>query len=508
MNCRSRRLRVDRTSSRQGARGSVSLRAAYRLALAVLAVVWLGGGCNDPPPPPDWGMLIIGFRTVLPTGSNPTLPGGTTENLEGLTSLSATVTRVDVLYRTVATDPRTEHVTTVEDAEHQIDFPIDVTDLTPQEFTFLNVPHGFVFEVRFITSSVSIMLRGEEEVVHLPGGKLTMVPNDAVPFEVVAGERTAARIVLAPFTQLSRTPRGGFSLDPVIPAEHLSLAKLSPIALDRVVVGFKEEVTKARIDQLNAALGTRTIHSWEPTNYYVLNLPTGLTREIALDFYLSQPEVDYALPDWVMSETAIPCDPSFNDPGPFTVAKIPQAWDITTGDANTRIAVIDSSFKLEHPELLRQWFINIAEYNGGLVSQNAPQCADLPVTDSNSNDAVPFDFEDATWELHNGPLGCPWNDYDADGSITPLDWVDGLGTFASAQNGLDDDGNGKVDDVVGWDILNGSENNFPEMITNWHGTQVAGILGAVAAESCGPKGSCGNKRNQHARREIEKRSVL
>ena len=54
-------------------------------------------------------------------------------------------------------------------------------------------------------------------------------------------------------------------------------------------------------------------------------------------------------------------------------------------------------------------------------------------------------------------------------------------------NGLDDDGNGFVDDVNGWDFRNGDNNPFDDRS---HGTHVAGTIGARGNNALGVVGVC------------------
>jgi len=57
----------------------------------------------------------------------------------------------------------------------------------------------------------------------------------------------------------------------------------------------------------------------------------------------------------------------------------------------------------------------------------------------------------------------------------------------TAGNGVDDEGNGKVDDVYGWDFV--FDNSDP-MDGNGHGTHVAGTIGAMGNNSQGVTGVC------------------
>ena len=54
-----------------------------------------------------------------------------------------------------------------------------------------------------------------------------------------------------------------------------------------------------------------------------------------------------------------------------------------------------------------------------------------------------------------------------------------------AGNGIDDDGNGFIDDVKGWDFADGDNDPSPLSTTESHGTQMAGIVAAVSDNAVG-----------------------
>ncbi len=71
--------------------------------------------------------------------------------------------------------------------------------------------------------------------------------------------------------------------------------------------------------------------------------------------------------------------------------------------------------------------------------------------------------------------------------LTPNIWVNPV----ERVNGRDDDGNGYIDDMNGWDFANNNSTVY-DGVADDHGTHLAGTIGAVGANSRGVAGICWN----------------
>jgi len=171
----------------------------------------------------------------------------------------------------------------------------------------------------------------------------------------------------------------------------------------------------------------------------LVKLPKGITVQDALLEFNRSGYVLYAEPNYkIKAFQTFPNDSRFDEQwalnntgqtGGLRDADIdaPEAWDIHTGDLNIIVAVLDSGIDYNHPDLAANMWINPGEVN-------------------------------------------------QPGVVEPND-----------VNNVDDDDNGYVDDIYGYDFV---DNDSDPMDEHYHGTVAAGIIGAVGNNNEGIAGVC------------------
>lgn len=143
-----------------------------------------------------------------------------------------------------------------------------------------------------------------------------------------------------------------------------------------------------------------------------------------VDYLMSEldrnPIIEYAERVELLRTTLTPNDPDCNPGDQWSLYQIgaTSAWNLSTGDANVVVAIVDDAVEISHVDLSANIWQNSGE--------------------------------------------------------TP-------------NNGIDDDGNGYIDDVSGFDVANNDNDPGPDAPVNSydHGTHVAGIAGATTNNSAG-----------------------
>ena len=159
------------------------------------------------------------------------------------------------------------------------------------------------------------------------------------------------------------------------------------------------------------------------------------------------------------------------------------AWERTVGDRRVRIAVLDSGIKWDHDDLVNKHYLNRKELPEPEKACRTKDFKDSDPYDTNG-DGI---FNMADWvkegpkERPKTPCDSRLTDKNKNGLIDPGDLIE---TFS---DGKDDDGNGYMDDISGWDFFRDDNNPYDDTRFG-HGT---GEARDSASEGNNGRGSIG-----------------
>ena len=225
------------------------------------------------------------------------------------------------------------------------------------------------------------------------------------------------------------------SQSPILQAQSTQDAPVDQIIIkyhDDQVTIIAQAAEAAQMARLSAQAGVALTYFRSMSgDAHVLRLPARMpvaeVERIAARLS-ALPEVEYAEPDYIMQPLLVPNDPEYSNQWHYYEAygiNLPQAWDISTGNPNIVVAVIDTGHR-PHVDLASRII-------GGYDFISNP----LVANDGDGRDADPQD---------------------------PGDWI----TSAESSSGY----------FAGCPVTN----------STWHGTHVAGTIGAVTNNGQGVAG--------------------
>lgn len=173
----------------------------------------------------------------------------------------------------------------------------------------------------------------------------------------------------------------------------------------------------------------------------VVKVQTGTSMDSQMEKLEADPSVEYVQPNYLYKPSALPNDPSFN-----------QLWGLHNTGQKIANSIGAADMDIDYPEAMQEF-----------SKLSNPSQTVVAVIDT----GVDINHPDLQADIWTNP-----------GEI--------------AGNGKDDDGNGYVDDVHGWDFLHHDNSVFDAADGDEHGTHVAGTIAASSNNGLGITGIAPN----------------
>lgn len=257
----------------------------------------------------------------------------------------------------------------------------------------------------------------------------------------------------------------------------------------RILVKPEAGVSQVSVERVEGLKGASVEEELPLVDVLVVDLPAGVSVSEATRLYEGSPNVEYAEPDYLIS-TAQSCpppdpdEPETEDPGDISTECIDPAPDEPPPDdppSDVAIQAVGPQMSgtvpviPNDPYFSQKWGLN---NTGQAVNGKPPGAYDADI--------------DATeaWSVGTGSPDTVVAVLDSGVDINHPDlrnniWVN---PDEIPDNSVDDDGNGYVDDVNGWDFINDDNTVYDSPSSDEHGTHVAGIIAAEGNNGIGATG--------------------
>ena len=216
-----------------------------------------------------------------------------------------------------------------------------------------------------------------------------------------------------------------------------------------IIVKFKPGVSDKAIGDWNQGRGCSVLSTSKSAGFKRLKIAKRKTVEEMVEIYKRNPNVEYAEPNYIVHAFWVPNDPYYNyqwhlDNAGYGGINMESAWDITKGDPNVIVAVIDTGVAYEDYE---EFVDNPGRGKDYWITyQQAPDLADTNFVagyDFVNDDDHPNDDEGhgthvagTIAQSTNNSIGVAGVAFDT--SIMPIKVLDssGSGTYADIADGI------------------------------------------------------------------------
>ena len=120
---------------------------------------------------------------------------------------------------------------------------------------------------------------------------------------------------------------------------------------NQLIIKFKESTNTSQKQTIFQKINAEELSSIRNGNFSLVSLPNESNSKKVSDLLLTFPEVEFVEPNYKATTCYTPSDAKYLNQWYTKQINMPSAWNITLGNPNIKVAVIDAGLQVTHPDL-------------------------------------------------------------------------------------------------------------------------------------------------------------
>lgn len=120
---------------------------------------------------------------------------------------------------------------------------------------------------------------------------------------------------------------------------------------DEIIIKYRHNIRTFNTSGILQQFNLKAVKTISSLNVQVVKTASGVNTMSVINNLKQSADIQYAEPNYIAKAFFSPNDPKFKDQYAPQIVKAPEGWDISMGEKNVVVSIVDTGVDLKHPDL-------------------------------------------------------------------------------------------------------------------------------------------------------------